>query len=358
MIARTDGSQGSTGGAAASAPPGKVNLLDCSRHDLELFFSDRPFRGGQVFSWVFSKGVREIDRMTNLPRDLRRGIARSFEIAYPRLAGRQVSRDGTEKLAYELADGHVIESVLIPEKDHWSVCISSQVGCSMGCRFCLTATLGFRRNLTVGEIVAQVLHPVHENPEKRIRNVVFMGMGEPLLNYANVTKAANIITDPDGLQISKRRVTISTCGIVPALRNLARDTEVGLAVSLNAPDDETRSSIMPVNRKYPLAALIDALKEYELPNRRRITVEYVLLRGVNDSPAHARRLIKVLHGLRAKVNLIPFNPWPGCTLEAPEPDVVAAFEARLKDSPYTVMLRKEKGGDILAACGQLAGRMA
>ena len=357
MTVSTESLKDGRGNGTTQVPPGKINLLDCSRVDLEQFFRDKTYRGGQVFTWVFSKGVREISKMTNLPRELRGEIARSFEIAYPRVVGRQVSKDGTEKLAYRLRDGCIVESVLIPEKDHWSVCISSQVGCSMGCRFCLTATLGFTRNLTPGEIVAQILFPIHEFPDKQIRNVVYMGMGEPLLNYDNVIKAANIITDPHGLQISKPRVTISTCGIVPALKSLARDTEAGLAVSLNAPDDETRSAIMPVNRKYPLADLIAALKEYELPNRRRITVEYVLIRGVNDSPSHARKLIKVLHGLRAKLNLIPFNPWPGCTLEAPDPSVVAAFEARLKDSPYTVMLRKEKGRDILAACGQLAGGM-
>jgi 23S rRNA (adenine2503-C2)-methyltransferase len=335
----------------------RLNLLDCTRQDFEGLFPDKPYRGSQIFTWVFGKGVGDISQMTNLPKDLRGELAHKAEIAYPEVVGRQVSEDGTEKLAYSLKDGCIIESVLIPEKDHWSVCVSSQVGCPMGCSFCLTATMGFTRDLTSGEIVAQVLHPIHTYPDRQFRNVVFMGMGEPLLNYDNVISAANIITDPEGPQISKRRVTISTCGIVPALKNLARDTEAGLAVSLNAPDDETRSSIMPVNRKYGMTDLISALKEYELPSRRRITVEYVLIKGINDSPAHARRLIRVLHGLRAKVNLIPFNPWPGCTLEAPDPASVSAFEARLKDSPYTVMLRKEKGRDILAACGQLAGRM-
>jgi len=357
MSLRTDSFRDRTGNDACQTLPAKLNLLDCDRHDLERLFREKTYRGDQVFSWVFSKGVREISKMTNLPRELRGEMARSFEIAYPPVVGRQVSSDGTEKLAYRLKDGCIIESVLIPEKDHWSVCISSQVGCAMGCRFCLTATMGFTRNLSPGEIVAQVVYPIHEFPHRQIRNVVFMGMGEPLLNYDSVIRAANVITDPDGPQISKRRVTISTCGIVPALKNLARDTEIGLAVSLNAPDDETRSAIMPVNRKYPLADLLAALREYELPNRRRITVEYVLIKGVNDSPAHARRLVRALHGLRAKVNLIPFNPWPGCTLDAPDPADVAAFEARLKDSPYTVMLRKEKGRDILAACGQLAGGM-
>jgi 23S rRNA (adenine2503-C2)-methyltransferase len=215
--------------------------------------------------------------------------------------------------------------------------------------------MGFTRQLTTGEIVSQLLYPIHAYPGRPIRNVVFMGMGEPMLNYDKVIKAVRIITDPDGPGISKRRLTISTCGIVPALKDLARDTVTNLAVSLNAPDDKTRSFLMPVNKKYPLAALIGALKDYELPNRRRITVEYVLIKGINDSIEHARVLIKLLHGLKAKINLIPFNPWPGCSLEAPETKDVLAFEERLKDSPYVVMLRKEKGKDILAACGQLAG---
>lgn len=341
--------------AGKPGAPSMLNLLDCTRQDLERLCGDKAYRGGQIFNWVFGKGVKEISRMTNIPKDLRLKLSEYAEISYPEVADRQVSEDGTEKLAYRLKDGCIIESVLIPEKDHWSICVSSQVGCAMGCRFCFTATLGFTRHLSLGEIVSQILYPIQEYPDRQIRNVVFMGMGEPLLNYDNVIKAAAVITDPDGPQISKRRLTISTCGIVPALKNLARDTEAGLAVSLNAVDNQTRSSIMPINRKYPIEELIRALKEYELPNRRRITVEYVLIKGVNDSVEHARKLIRLLHGLRAKVNLIPFNPWPDCGLEAPEPESVLAFEDRLKDSPYVVMLRKEKGKDILAACGQLAG---
>jgi len=339
----------------APGTPSRINLLDCTRQDLERLFPDKPYRGSQIFTWVFGKGVHDISQMTNISKDLRREIAQIAEISYPVAAGSQVSEDGTEKIAYSLKDGRIIESVLIPEKDHWSICVSSQVGCAMGCRFCFTATLGFTRNLSLGEIVSQVLYPMHAYPDRQIRNVVFMGMGEPLLNYDTVIKAAAIITDPEGPRISKRRLTISTCGIVPALKHLARDTDAGLAVSLNAPDDETRSAIMPVNRKYPIEKLVQAMKEYELPNRRRITVEYVLMRGVNDSVEHAKKLIKLLHGLRVKVNLIPFNPWPDCSLMAPDIKDVLAFEERLKDSPFAVMLRKEKGKDILAACGQLAG---
>jgi 23S rRNA (adenine2503-C2)-methyltransferase len=332
-----------------------INLLDLDRQELEELFDDKPFRGSQIFSWVFGKGLRNVTRMTNLPRELREEISHIASISYPTVIDRQVSKDGTEKLAYKLTDGNIIESVLIPEKDYWSVCVSSQVGCAMGCLFCYTATMGFTRNLTSGEILAQVLYPIHAYPARQIRNVVFMGMGEPLLNYENVIKAVRILTDASGLQMSKRRVTISSCGIIPKLSRLAKDTQAGLAVSLNAAFDDKRSLLMPVNKKHPLVKLLRALKDYDLPNRRRITIEYILIKGVNDSLSDARELIRVLHGLKAKVNIIPFNPWPGCTLQAPDSETVLAFEEQLKDSPITVMLRKEKGKDILAACGQLAG---
>ncbi len=341
-------------------PPGekslaRTNVLDLDRHELRSLFPDEPYRGDQIFSWVFAKGARDFSGMTTLSKTLRASLTERFTIDYPDRAAGQVSADGTEKIAYRLADGCIVESVLIFEKDHWSVCVSSQVGCAMGCRFCLTARRGFTRNLSAGEIVSQVLHPIRAYPGRRFTNVVFMGMGEPLLNYDAVITAARILTDPLGPGISKRRVTVSTCGIVPGIERFARDTDVSLAVSLNAPDDETRSLLMPVNRTYPLDRLVDALRSFDLPNRRRITVEYVLIKGVNDSPSHARKLVKTLHGVRAKINLIPFNPWPGSDLEAPDGTAVAAFENILRDSPFAVMLRKEKGRDILAACGQLAG---
>jgi 23S rRNA (adenine2503-C2)-methyltransferase len=332
-----------------------INLLNLDKQELEKLFDDKTYRGSQIYSWVFGKGIREVSQMTNISKEMRDRISKTASIVYPTVADRQVSEDGTEKIAYELPDGNIIESVLIPEKDHWSVCVSSQVGCAMGCLFCYTATMGFIRNLTSGEILSQVLYPIHAYPERHIRNVVFMGMGEPMLNYDNVLKAVRILADAEGIGISKRRVTISSCGIIPGIKRLARDTDMGLAISLNAPTDEKRSLLMPVNRKYPMPGLISALREYDLPNRRRITIEYVLVKGINDSIADARELIRVLHGIKAKVNLIPFNPWPGCPIEAPETEGVLAFEERLKDSPIQVMLRKEKGKDILAACGQLAG---
>jgi len=339
----------------------RENLLGMSLAELTAVLArwNQPaFRARQLYHQLYRRQCTELDAMTNLAKSLRQELAACCRISLPETAARAVSADGCHKYLFRLADGCEVESVHIPEPDRVTLCLSTQVGCPMGCTFCATAGMAARRNLAAGEILGQYFRIAADlGLQGRPANIVFMGMGEPLLNYYSVIRAANVITDPDGPQISKRRVTISTCGIVPALKDLARDTEIGLAVSLNAPDDETRSAIMPVNRKYPLADLLAALREYELPNRRRITVEYVLIKGVNDSPAHARRLIRALHGLRAKVNLIPFNPWPGCTLEAPDPADVAAFEARLRDSPYTVMLRKEKGRDILAACGQLAGGM-
>jgi len=332
-----------------------INLLDLNRERLGLEFNDKPYRAGQIFNWVYGKGIADIREMTNLPRQLREEISSRFTITYPKVVDRQSSSDGTEKLAYSLSDGSIIESVLIPEKEHWSICVSSQVGCSMGCRFCFTATMGFIRNLELSEIISQILYPIHAYPDRHFRNVVFMGMGEPLLNYEHVLEAIRIMTDPEGPCISTRRITLSTCGIIPALKLLGKDTRVGLAVSLSAATNAVRSRIMPISNKYPLDDLIEALKAYQLPNRRRITIEYVLLKGINDSLADARQLIRTLHGLKVKVNLIPLNPWPGCALEPPDEKTVLAFEEQLKDSPVAVMMRKEKGNDILAACGQLAG---
>lgn len=332
-----------------------INLLDLDKQDMKSLFTDKPFRGGQIFNWVFGKAVSHVNEMTNLPRQLREDLSGRVAISYPEVAGSQESVDGTQKIAYRLHDGRIIESVLISEKDHWSICVSSQAGCAMGCRFCYTASMGFIRNLDVSEIVSQVLHPLRAYPQRNFRNIVFMGMGEPLLNYDNVVKAVRILTDVDGPQFSRRRVTISTCGIVPRLKTLAKDTEAALAVSLNASNNSTRQRLMPITRAYPLPVLMDALRSFQLPNRRRITVEYVLIRGVNDSLKDARELIRILHGLKVKVNLIPFNPWPGCEFQAPERSAVLAFEELLKKSPYAVMVRKEKGDDILAACGQLAG---
>jgi len=276
-------------------------------------------------------------------------------IAEPAIDRIQTAQDGTKKVCFRTEDQLFVESVLIPGRNHWTACISTQAGCAMGCRFCCTAQLGFRRNLTPGEILAQVFMPMRRYPERLFRNIVVMGMGEPLLNYANVVQAVRILSDEQGPDISTRRITISTCGIIPRLGSLWGDTRAGLAVSLNAAMDAKRTALMPINAKYPLPQLIQALRDYPLPPRRRITIEYVLLGGVNDGPADAKALVKILHGVRCKVNLIPFNPWPGAPFTAPEPEAVLAFQAYLKARDFSVLIRRERGRDIQAACGQLAG---
>jgi len=314
-----------------------------------------PYRADQIFQWTYQKAVGSIGEMTNVSKTFRKKLMDKACITYPEVLKKNVSSDGTEKLALRLTDGIVIECVMIPEDNHWTICVSSQAGCAMGCRFCHTATMGFLRNLEVSEIVSQVLIPLREFPERKVRNVVFMGMGEPLFNYDNVVKAINILTDPLGPGISRRRITVSTCGIIPGIARLWDDTHVGLALSLNAATDDKRNLIMPVNTRYPLAELKHALMNYPLPRRSRITLEYVLLRDINDSIDDARQLVELSRGLRVKVNLIPFNPWPGAPYRAPEENSVEAFRNYLSSRRIATMLRTKRGDDIMAACGQLAG---
>jgi len=332
-----------------------INLLDLNQNEIHNLLDDKPYRSSQVFQWIYKKAITDINQMTNIAKNMRDKLAEKATIVYPELIERQVSKDTTEKYAYRLKDGNIIESVLIPDKGHWTICVSSQVGCSLGCKFCYTGSMGFVRNLMPSEIIAQILYPMRAFPQKNIRNVVFMGMGEPLLNYNTVVRAVQIITDANGPGISTRRVTISSCGIIPGLKTLWSDTQASVAISLNAPTDHKRSAIMPINKKYPLRDLLGVLRQYPLPNRRRITFEYVLLKGVNDSLEDARNLVRILSGIKAKVNLIPFNPWPGAPFQTPEKSAIEAFETYLKSSPLAVMMRRERGQDILAACGQLAG---
>jgi len=332
-----------------------INLLDLDKDAIKKLVDDKPYRAAQVFQWIYQKGIMDIGAMSNLSKKLREELSGMAVISYPKLIARQVSSDMTEKLAYALADGHIIESVLIPEEDHWTICISSQVGCAMGCRFCYTATLGFKRNLSPAEIISQVLTPIKAYPDRFFRNIVLMGMGEPLLNYANVIQAVKIMADEQGPNISTRRITLSTCGIIPRLKTLWDDTHAGLAVSLNAATNAKRSFLMPINNAYPLEHLMEALKSNPLPHRRRITIEYVLLGGINDGLSDAKALVKILHGIPAKVNLIPFNPWPGSEFTGPESQTALQFQEYLKARHFSVIIRKERGQDILAACGQLAG---
>lgn len=315
---------------------------------------ERSFRAVQIRDWLFKKRVGSFEEMGNLPKGLRALLRDYFVFRTLRFKRLAKSLDGTTKYLFELMDGQTIETVLIPEKDHMTLCVSSQVGCAMGCIFCLTGKGGFRRNLTCAEIVDQVLE-VKRLADKRppITNIVFMGMGEPLLNLEEVIKAIKILIDPDGLSFSHRRVTVSTSGIIPGIRQMGRELKVNLAVSLNAPNEEIRSQIMPINKRYPLRELLATLKDYPLQKGRRITFEYVLIKGINASERHAKELSGIIKGIPCKVNLIPLNSFPGLGLEAPEEEEILDFQRILFEENITAIIRKSKGQDILAACGQL-----
>lgn len=313
------------------------------------------YRGSQIRQWLFQKLAVSFDEMTPLSKKLRSQLSGMVLMNPLREVGFQESSDGTRKYLFQLEDGHTIESVLIPEIDHFTLCISSQAGCAMGCRFCLTAAQGLQRNLTAAEIVEQVIHVKRSlgNPEA-LRNIVFMGMGEPLANYEQVIRAIHNLVSEDGMNFSHRKVTLSTCGLVPYLIRLGTDASVNLAVSLNAGDNETRSNLMPVNHTYPLESLMKVCREFPLPNRRMITFEYVLIGGVNDHARDARKVARLLSGIRAKINLIPFNSHAGSQFSPSTPEKLRRFQEVLLENHYTAILRKSKGQDISAACGQLS----
>ena len=316
------------------------------------------YRAGQIRQWLFKKMVTSFDEMTNVSISIRELLKEKAFISRIEKIKTQVSEDTTEKYLFKLHDGHLIESVLIPEKDHFTLCISSQAGCAMGCAFCHTARQGLKRNLTPAEICEQVIETRKSmaDPDK-LTNIVLMGMGEPLANYDAVITAMNNMIDDNALNFSRRKITLSTSGLVPFIRRLGKDSPVNLAVSLNAGDDETRNRIMPVNKTYNLKSLIDACKEFPLPNRRMITFEYILIKGVNDRDEDALMVAKLLRGVRAKINLIPLNPGPDPEMMAPSWDDIIRFQDILADKQYTVIIRKSKGQDILAACGQLSGKI-
>ena len=320
------------------------------------------FRGEQVWRWVHAHGVTSFDQMTNVAKDARATLAAHARIGTLSIAEVQASRDGTRKLRLETADGRAIESVLIPDGDKTTLCISSQVGCAVDCQFCATAKLGLLRNLDPGEIVDQVYRArallAEVAPERRITNLVYMGMGEPLHNYDHVMQSLRILTHDLGLGLSQRRITVSTAGLVPRLAKLGdADVRPNLAVSLNAPNDRIRDEIMPINRKWNIAALLDAIRAYPLEQRRRVTFEYVLLAGVNDALEDAAQLAKLLRGIRCKVNLIPWNPHPEAPYRRPAPEVIEAFQDECKRLGLPTYLRTPRGDDIDAACGQLANRV-
>jgi len=339
----------------------RVEILGLRRQDLALALEpwiDRPFRVEQVYRALYERGVSSFDEMTDLSRELRARLTEHFSISIPEVASCHRSADGTVKYLFRLDDGSQIEAVDIPDRKRRTLCLSSQAGCALACRFCVTGFWGAGRNLSAGEIVGQVLRIRREpQPTTHGLNLVFMGMGEPLLNLEALHDALEILLE----QISWRRITVSTAGIIPALEKMATwQRRPQLAISLHAPDDERRTALMPVNRAHPLAELIECLRHYPLESKERITFEYILIRGFNDAAADADLLVKLLAGLRAKVNLIPLNPDPvlGEDMRPPTREVSEAFRRQLNDRGLTATLRKRRGDDVSAACGQLraAGR--
>lgn len=343
----------------------KVNLLELDREGMKTFLAElgeKAFRASQIFQWIHQHGVDDFDAMTNISKTLRQRLAEIAEIRGPEVVFDQHSEDGTRKWLLRLDGGNCVEAVFIPEDRRGTLCISSQVGCALDCSFCSTAQQGFNRNLTVAEIIGQVWvanHALGCDPkgERIITNVVLMGMGEPLLNFDNVVRAMNVMMDDFAYGLSKRRVTLSTSGVIPALERLAEISDVSLAVSLHAPTDELRNELVPLNRKYPIAPLLAACRHYVAGDRRKVTFEYVMLDGVNDSPEHARQLVKLLRRVPAKVNLIPFNPFPGTKYRRSSQAVIDRFRDILIAGGLTTITRRTRGDDIDAACGQLAGRV-
>ena len=341
-----------------STASSRLDLAELERPALEAALEERGhprFHAGQIFRWIYRRGVTDPAAMTDLSRDLRTVLAGGFTLSTPEVVQRETSADGTEKLLLRLADGRTIESVFIPDTPAMTFCISTQVGCAMACAFCLTGKMGLVRNLTAGEIVGQVRVLVEAfDMRDATFNIVLMGMGEPLHNYDETMKALRILADEQGFALPPRRVTLSTVGLLPALEKLAREPIMpNLAISLHAPTDQQRGELVPINRKYGVSDIIAACKRFPLKRRSRITFEYVLLAGVNDRPEDARRLAKLLAGVKSKVNLIPLNAAAGIPFERPSDAAIDRFAKILADHRLTVSVRKSRGRDIRAACGQL-----
>jgi 23S rRNA (adenine2503-C2)-methyltransferase len=334
------------------------DLADFERSALEAALETRGverFRARQIFRWIYRRGVSDPEAMTDLPRELRTRLTDEFRMSTPAIVSRERSIDGTEKFLLGLEDGRQIESVFIPDTPAMTFCISTQVGCAMACAFCLTGKMGLVRHLTAGEIVGQVrvLAGALDMRDQRF-NIVLMGMGEPLHNFDETMKAIRILADEHGFEVSPRRVTLSTVGLLPALERLSKEPVMpNLAISLHAPTDVTRGELVPVNRKYGIADIIAACRRFPLKKRSRITFEYVLLAGVNDSPDDARKLAKLMAGLKSKVNVIPLNAAPGIPFERPSDEAIDRFAKIVADHGVTVSVRKSRGRDIRAACGQL-----
>jgi 23S rRNA (adenine2503-C2)-methyltransferase len=354
---------------ASSSAAAKVNLLGLSRQQLEDFFTDlgeKRFRAEQVMKWIHHQGVIDFADMSNLGKGLREKLGSLATITPPEIADQQDSADGTRKWAIRVTGGALVEAVLIPEAGRATLCVSSQVGCSLDCKFCSTGKQGFQRDLTAAEIIGQVWLAINSydgwqsGKGRIVTNVVMMGMGEPLLNFDNVVSAMSLMTDDLAYGLSKRKVTLSTSGVVPALDRLAEFSDVSLAVSLHAPNDEIRNQIVPINRRYPIQQLLQSAKSYidaQSDRKRVVTIEYTLLAGVNDQPEHARELSTLLKDFPCKINLIPFNHFPNSGFERPSGNAVSRFWQVLVDAGFIVTVRSTRGDDIDAACGQLVGEV-
>lgn len=343
-----------------------LNLLDFDESGLSRYFEamgERGYRARQVVKWVHQQGVVDFHGMTNLSRSLRELLERTTSIRTPTIESEQLSHDGTRKWLLRVDSGNCVETVFIPEGERGTLCVSSQVGCPLDCAFCATARQGFNRNLASGEIIGQVWLAArrlgqHPKAGRHITNVVMMGMGEPLLNFDNVVTAMRVMMDDNAYNLGRKRVTLSTAGVVPGIERLARECPVSLAISLHATNDDLRDQLVPINRKYPLASLLDACRRYvEVNPHGEITFEYVMLKGVNDSVAEAKALVRLLQGLPAKVNLIPFNPFAGAGFARSDDTAIDAFRERLQRSGIVTITRKTRGDDIAAACGQLVGQV-
>ena len=359
----------STADVTAYESDARITLVGLSRKDIAQHLTEfgiEPkkvqMRTKQIFHWIYNYGVTDWAQMTNIAKDLRAKLEQSFSLARPEIIERQISVDGTRKYLIRMSPGVEVESVFIPDVSKTgALCVSSQVGCTLTCKFCHTGTQKLVRNLTAQEIVLQVIAARDDLGEwpttqdkRKLTNIVFMGMGEPLYNTEQVGDSLDIICDPEGLGIGRRRITVSTSGVVPEIGPMGARTSAMLAISLHAANDELREQIMPINRKYPLKDLMQACRDYPgLSNSRRITFEYVMLKGVNDSPKHAKQLIKLLEGIPAKVNLIPFNPWPGSDYECSDWSTIETFADMVNRAGYASPIRTPRGRDILAACGQL-----
>ena len=342
----------------------KTDLTDFSLSQLTDFVESLglpTYRGSQIFAWLYRPNITDFSQMTDLTKDLRETLATQASFDWPEIADVERSKDGTVKYGFKLKDNNYIESVLIPEDGRNTLCVSSQVGCAMGCDFCLTGGMGFKRNLSPGEIVGQVVRVrnwLHDDEDTKLvlNNLVFMGMGEPLANFDNLLVALEILTYQRGLNFSDRRITVSTCGLVPKIKELGQKTRVNLAVSLHSVDDSARSKLMPINNKYPVAELLEACKNFPMPKRKRIMFEYILIKDLNDSISDAEILAERLKDIPCKINLLPYNETSALSYQRPSDKKIELFQKTLWKAGYTVLVRSSRGSDISAACGQLAGK--